>query len=99
MFCTSILLAFVDLTAAAPKLTSDGNDSLGLKPAALTCTMNFSRSVQHTKSTLYSRTSCGLKVTSKTTSMPGATLEAARFPPLISKYGDLGGNTLMRRAT
>ena len=57
--------------------------------------MNFSRSVQHTKSTEYSRTSCGLNVTSKTTSMPGPLYPRSGLLE-ISKYGDLGGNTLMR---
>ena len=78
-------LANVLLTAAAPKFSSRGKERRGLNPAAFTGTMNFSRSVQQTRSTAYSRTSCGLKVMTNETSMPVATLDALRFGPLMEK--------------
>jgi hypothetical protein len=104
-FCTMSVLERVLLTGATPKSTSSGSASTARGPSARTGTANFSRSVQHTRSTRYSFTSCGRNLTTKHTSMPAATLPClSSWPdavrgPTTSKNGDCGGSTLIRRAT
>ena len=89
MFCTSRDRCFVLLTAAVPKSTSSGKLSAARRPNARTGTMNFSRSVQHTRSTLYSRTSWGRNLTTKQTSMPVATLLCLSVTSLPRACGPL----------
>ena len=50
MFCTSNTFRIADFTGQNPKSTESGKVILGRLPMARMGTMNFSRSVQHTRS-------------------------------------------------